>query len=220
MWNNTSSFEYTADTRTIEGACAPTRPRRVRKQVQNQSRRPESKIPSRRQFHTIHEERPISSPRTKAPVVKDDPSRETSVSTNATAENVCEDDWAEQGSPAKPGAQKHLPTRAGRGWGQTKQQKAHCHRQKTSSPCNGRKDLAAPESMVTPRQVADFKGTRTDYSCLYHDPEGVTKREQILNALYGHGLRGGEDQLAVRYPRSGISWDGAHSEAPATPVTT
>ena len=49
----------------------------------------------------------------------------------------------------------------------------------------------------------------------YHDPEGVTKREQILKALYGHGLRGGENQLAVRYPRGGNSWDGAHRETPA-----
>ena len=77
-----------------------------------------------------------------------------------------------------------------------------------------------PELMVTPREVAGSKGTRTDYSFLYHNPEGVTKREQILNALYGQGLRGGKDQLAVRYPRSGNSWDRAHAEIPATLVKT
>ena len=33
-------------------------------------------------------------------------------STNATEESACEDDWAEQVSPAKPGAEKHLPS----GW--------------------------------------------------------------------------------------------------------
>ena len=43
-----------------------------------------------------------------APVERDDPTRETSASSNATAESICEDDWAELISLAKPGAQKHL----------------------------------------------------------------------------------------------------------------
>ena len=40
----------------------------------------------------------------------------------------------------------------------------------------------------------------------------MTKQEQVLNTLYCHCLRGGEDQLAVRYPRSLNSWDGDHAD--------
>ena len=43
--------------RTNEEGGASTRRKRVRKTVQNRSRRPKSKNLSRRQFHTIHEER-------------------------------------------------------------------------------------------------------------------------------------------------------------------
>ena len=130
MWNNISSVEDTVDTRMIKEARAPTRPRRIQKQMQSRSRRPESKILSRRQFHTTHEERPISWPGTKAPVARDDPSRETSASTNATAKSACEDDWAEQGPPAKPGAQKHLARgvegmEGAGGWGADKVTKKH-----------------------------------------------------------------------------------------------
>ena len=64
------------------------------------------------------------------------------------------------------------------------------------------------------------QGYENRLSFLYHDPEGVTKREQILNSLYGHGLRGGEEQPAVSDLRRGSSWDGAHAETPATLVKT
>ena len=47
------------------------------------------------------------------PVAREDLTRETSASTNAVAESVCEDDCAELVSLAKPGAQKHLSKLSG-----------------------------------------------------------------------------------------------------------
>ena len=104
--------------RTNEEAGALTRRRRIRTSVQNRSRRPESKTPSRRLFRTIHEDRSTLPPGTMATAARDDLSWETRASTSATAESACEDDWEEQVSPAKPGAEKHLPSGAG---GQVKQ---------------------------------------------------------------------------------------------------
>ena len=42
-------------------------------------------------------------------------------------------------------------------------------------------------------------------SCLSRT-RGSEKREQILNIFYGHGLRGGEEQLVIQVPEK---WDGA-----------
>ena len=79
---------------------------------------PNRKTQSRRQFRSIHNERSTLPLRTKALAAREDQTRETIASTRATAESTCEDNWAEQASPAKPEAEKHLPSRAG---GQKKQ---------------------------------------------------------------------------------------------------
>ena len=57
---------------------------------------------------------PLSPPGTTVPGGREDPTRETNGSSNATAESALEDDCAEQASPAKPGAQK-APAKAERG---------------------------------------------------------------------------------------------------------
>ena len=63
---------------------------------------------------------PPTPPGTMAPVAREDPTRETSAPSNATAESTFEDDCAELASPSKPGAPK-APAKAERG-AQTKQE--------------------------------------------------------------------------------------------------
>ena len=69
-------------------------------------------------------------------------------------------------------------------------------------PVQGQKKPGGPEIDEDTEIGCRLQGYEIRLLLLYHDPEGEAKREQILNALYGHGLRGGEDQPASRYPRS------------------
>ena len=60
------------------------------------------------------------------------------------------------------------------------------------------KILAASVSMVI---VCGLRGYEIWLLLVYHDPEGVTNREQILDVLFGLHLRRGEDQPVVQVPK-------------------
>ena len=57
---------------------------------------------------------------------------------------------------------------------------------------------------------------------VYHKPEEVTKREQILNILYGHSLRGDEEQLVIQVPKkwNHVGWSPCWDHCKNTLVKT
>ena len=88
--------------------------------------------------------------------------------------------------------QKRLPKLRGGGGG-TQSTKRLRHRQKFFDLRKGRKNAGGPGIDGRTEVVCSLRGYEIRL-LVYHYPEGVTKREQILDVLFGHSLRRGEDQ--------------------------
>ena len=89
----------------------------------------------------------------------------------------------------------HLPKLS---WGSVHSTKALRNRQEFLDSCQRRKNLAGLGIDGHAEVLRSLLGHEIRLLLVYHNPEGVTKREERLDGLLGFLLRGREDQPVVQ----------------------